>query len=146
MVLRWIKAFALTHIFIWIKTTTYRKLERRGSVLTSLHSLNCLHFLTCLHSLTCLLSLTCLHSLTFLHSLTCLRPLTCLHSLNLIVVAQGLDDAGVLLQQEVVPVGQVLALHLGVARDDVAAEVELIVGVSEQGRVTCGKDQNISRR
>ena len=59
-------------------------------------------------------------------------PLTGLHPLVLDVTPQGSADVGIILHHEVMPLAQCGVSGIGITRDQVEAEVGLIVGMSEQ--------------
>ena len=58
-----------------------------------------------------------------------------LHVLDLEVGAEGSAEVAIVVHEVLVPMLQVVVCHIGVAGDDVAAIVQLVVGVSEQGSV-----------
>eukprot|EP00128_Syssomonas_multiformis_P006274 Colp12_sorted_trinity150504_noHs@29437 len=64
------------------------------------------------------------------------------HALDLVLVTKGTGDVGIVLHKILVPVGEIVVGDLGVAGDDVAAVVQLIVGVLEESSVA-GKETHV---
>ncbi len=69
------------------------------------------------------------------------HPLTSLHSLGLDVISEGTADVGVFLHHLLVPVSEGFSGRIRIARNQVDAEVGLVISVAKQARVTCTKER-----